>query len=202
MAKADQLSFELSYEVRDEAATVALGRQLANVIGLQGLCIYLLGDLGAGKTTLSRGIIQAFGHVGAVKSPTYTLVEPYEIAIDKGKLRKIYHFDLYRLADPAELEFLGLDDYFTESSLCLIEWPARGRGFIPKADIELTLTDADLTSEQGSVVGRQLHCQSLSLAGEQVLKRLQVDSDSVAVDMDETAAGQTAENASNTRRKN
>ena len=178
----------------DEAATVALGRQLANAIGSQGLCIYLLGDLGAGKTTLSRGIIQAFGHIGAVKSPTYTLVEPYEIAIDKSKLRQIYHFDLYRLADPAELEFLGLDDYFTESSLCLMEWPARGRGFIPSADIELTLTDLDLTGEQGSVVGRQLHCQSLSSAGEQVLKRLQANGDAVA--------GQTAECATNTRRKN
>lgn len=178
----------ISYQLSDEAATVALGRQLALSIakanGSRGLCIYLLGDLGAGKTTLSRGIIQAFGHTGAVKSPTYTLVEPYKVADSQANCRLIYHFDLYRLADAAELEFLGLDDYFTESSLCLVEWPARGAGFIPEADITLTLSDVALlegesaSEGQSAVIGRQLNCQFLSPAGEQVLLTLQANYDS------------------------
>ncbi len=176
----------ISYQLSDEAATVALGRQLALSIakanGSRGLCIYLLGDLGAGKTTLSRGIIQAFGHTGAVKSPTYTLVEPYKVADSQANLRLIYHFDLYRLADAAELEFLGLDDYFTESSLCLVEWPARGAGFIPEADITLTLSDLALTEDQSAVIGRQLNCQFLSPAGEQVLLTLQANYDSALVE--------------------
>ena len=181
----------ISYQLTDEAATVALGRQLAIAMAdvldgdtskaqrSQSLCIYLLGDLGAGKTTLSRGIIQALGHKGAVKSPTYTLVEPYEITSANGKLRPVYHFDLYRLADPAELEFLGLDDYFSESSLCLIEWPARGGDFIPAADIVLTLSDMAII--ENAAPGRQLHCASLSPVGDQVLLSLQANQHSAAV---------------------
>ena len=187
----------ISYSLADEAATVALGRELAAAIthvldaaiskasGLQNLCIYLLGDLGAGKTTMSRGIIQALGHVGAVKSPTYTLVEPYEIKGANGKLRQVYHFDLYRLADPAELEFLGLDDYFSESSLCLIEWPARGGDFIPSADITLTLSDMDVTSKMAATpeisIGRQLQCESASPVGDQVLLSLQANQHSLKI---------------------
>ena len=179
----------ISYALADEAATVAFGRELAAAIayvldkamhkasGSQNLCVYLLGDLGAGKTTMSRGIIQALGHIGAVKSPTYTLVEPYEIADTNGKLRQVYHFDLYRLADPAELEFLGLDDYFTGSSLCLIEWPARGGDFIPAADIILTLSD----NLGGLNLGRQLHCESVSSVGNQVLLSLQTHQHSTAI---------------------
>lgn len=181
----------ISYALADEAATVALGRSLAAAIayvldeaetqasGSQNICVYLLGDLGAGKTTMSRGIIQALGHIGAVKSPTYTLVEPYEITSANGKLRQVYHFDLYRLADPAELEFLGLDDYFTGSSLCLIEWPARGGDFIPPADIILTLNDMDMI--EGLKIGRQLYCESSSPVGNQVLQSLQVHQHSTAI---------------------
>jgi len=200
----------ISYSLANEAATVALGRELATAIaavldaatnkpsGSQNLCIYLLGDLGAGKTTMSRGIIQALGHIGAVKSPTYTLVEPYEIKGANGKLRQVFHFDLYRLADPAELEFLGLDDYFSESSICLIEWPARGGDFIPPADITLTLSDMDLVSVESVeskepsvlaglkglevldvLIGRQLHCESASPVGDQVLLSLQANQHSL-----------------------
>ena len=132
----------IEYLLEDEAATVAAGKKLTRAVetvGLsQGLSIYLLGDLGAGKTTFSRGVIQAFGHSGAVKSPTYTLVEPYDIVSDAGQVKSIYHFDLYRLADPGELEFLGLDDYFCSSSLCLIEWPERAGANLPAWRLDLT----------------------------------------------------------------
>lgn len=149
-------SLELS--LADEAATLELGRRLAAVIA-PGFIIYLYGNLGAGKTTLVRGYLQGLGYTGNVKSPTYTLVEPYTV---QG--RQVYHFDLYRLVDPEELEYAGGRDYFNAESVCLLEWPERGEGWLPEADLVIRLDYA------GS--GRRVVLQACSDRGEQVLASL------------------------------
>lgn len=104
--------------------------------------VFLRGDLGAGKTSLVRGILRAAGYQGVVKSPTYTLVEEYHL-----NDRDLLHFDLYRLKDPEELEWIGMDDYLRQQALCFIEWPEMGAGFLPPADIELTLAVVDQSRE-------------------------------------------------------
>lgn len=121
----------------DEEATVAFGQILAQACSGKAL-ITLSGNLGTGKTTLTRGIIRAFGHQGAVKSPTYTLVEPYDMCGFH-----IFHFDLYRLEDPEELEFMGFWDYLEEDALIIIEWPEKAGRVLPPVDLELTLRIKD-----------------------------------------------------------
>ncbi len=123
----------MELQLADAHATEALGARLAAAVPPQCV-IYLHGDLGAGKTTLVRGLLRALGHQGPVPSPTYTLLEPYTI----GE-RTVLHLDLYRLADPEELDYLGLRDYLDQSLLMLVEWPERGAGMLPGADLELRL---------------------------------------------------------------
>ena len=118
----------------DTAATEALGGRLAAGLA-PGSTVWLLGDLGAGKTTLVRGFLRARGHRGAVKSPTYTLVESYPLADGTT----VHHLDLYRLGDPEELEWVGLRDLLGPDSICLIEWPERGAGFLPPPDMVIRL---------------------------------------------------------------
>lgn len=130
------------FPVIGEDNMLALGASLADLLPGHGV-ITLEGDLGAGKTTLVRGLLRKLGHTGVVKSPTYTLVEPYRL--DK---RDIYHFDLYRLGSPDELEYMGFRDYFNERSLCLLEWPEKGGDFVPSADMAVYIS----ITEQGRIV--------------------------------------------------
>ena len=113
----------------DESQQIALSKTVARYLTASFLML-LKGDLGVGKTTFARGFIQGSGFQGVVKSPTYTLVEPYPISGD----RMCYHFDLYRLADPEELEFTGARDYFNDTDVCLVEWPEKAQGYLPPAD--------------------------------------------------------------------
>lgn len=158
MPKHTNLAANAVIELPNEAAQVAFGEALGHALGGRGR-VHLQGELGAGKTTLSRGVLRAYGYLGAVKSPTYTLVEPYEL----GDVR-VYHFDLYRLGDPEELEFIGARDLLEDDGLSLIEWPSRGEGWLPPADlvVELTVVDA----------GRQARLVAGTAYGKTVLARL------------------------------
>lgn len=129
------MSAVLQLTLADAAATEALGAALANwLLPQPGAVIYLHGELGAGKTTLARGLLRELGVSGAVRSPTYTLVEPYELGP-----RRVLHMDLYRLQDPEELVALGVHDDAPERSVWLVEWPERGEGFLPAPRLRLQL---------------------------------------------------------------
>lgn len=145
----------------DADATEALGAALAAHLPERAL-ISLAGDLGAGKTTLVRGLLRALGHGGAVRSPTYTLVEPYELA---G--RRVYHLDLYRLADPEELEFIGIRDLLGPPAVLLVEWAERGAGMLPPADLAVHLATAG--------AGREAVLKASTEAGAKLLVNLTAD---------------------------
>ncbi|MCL2160668.1 MAG: tRNA (adenosine(37)-N6)-threonylcarbamoyltransferase complex ATPase subunit type 1 TsaE [Betaproteobacteria bacterium] len=128
-----------SVQLADEAATLALGARLAGSGALApGLNIWLEGDLGSGKTTLVRGILRAMGYSGTVKSPTYTLIEPYVIS-----RINLYHFDFYRLTSPEEFLDAGLDEYFSGEGVCLVEWPHQAVPYLVPPDLVITLTTRD-----------------------------------------------------------
>jgi tRNA threonylcarbamoyladenosine biosynthesis protein TsaE len=143
----------------DEQATLDLAAKLAFLLPESTFSIHLKGDLGAGKTTFVRGLLQALGHCGKVKSPTYTLVEHYQL-----NERDVYHFDLYRLADPEELLYLGIEDYFSTNALSLIEWPEQGKGVLPEPDLLISL------NYQTS--GRQVTLTAYSATAEQICEKL------------------------------
>lgn len=142
----------------DETATLEFGAALWRAVDGGGL-IFLSGDLGAGKTTLARGLLRAAGVTGAVKSPTYTLVEEYRLPA-----RMLYHFDLYRLGGAEELEWMGIRDYLERDALCLIEWPERGAGVLPQADLHLHLEPV--------AEGRQVEIFAATERGQAMLTRL------------------------------
>lgn len=124
--------------LHDEAGTMALGAAFARAL-VPGLVVYLHGDLGAGKTTLTRSLLHASGWGGHVKSPTYTLAEPYQIELH-GHPQRVMHFDLYRMGSPEEFIEAGFRDDFDGQTICFIEWPEKGAPLLPEPDIELTIT--------------------------------------------------------------
>lgn len=152
------MSTSLSYVLADENATLAIGVKLAKIC--PNYCvIYLIGELGAGKTTFARGFLRGFGYLENVKSPTYTLVESYHIA-----KQNIFHFDLYRLMQPEELELIGIRDYFSEPAIYLIEWPERAEGILPEADLSCYIHIHNNA--------RQITIQADTALGERVLQQI------------------------------
>ncbi|MDG1474682.1 MAG: tRNA (adenosine(37)-N6)-threonylcarbamoyltransferase complex ATPase subunit type 1 TsaE, partial [Porticoccaceae bacterium] len=133
MADDKNISEGYCVELIDESEMVEFGHRLSRHLTF-GMIVTLNGDLGAGKTTLSRGLLQALGHEGPVKSPTYTLVEPYDLPFGR-----VNHFDLYRVNDPQELEYIGFSDYLDSSALSLIEWPERGGEYLHTVDLALDI---------------------------------------------------------------
>jgi tRNA threonylcarbamoyladenosine biosynthesis protein TsaE len=148
----------INLELADEAATMALGARLAAALR-PGMVVYLQGDLGAGKTTLVRGVLRALGYEGRVKSPTYTLVESY--VLSKYTLQ---HYDLYRMIDPREWLDAGFRDDCNISTLCLVEWPEKAAGLLPPADVRVKLSI--------SVEGRKVSIHAESAKGKQSMEEL------------------------------
>lgn len=146
----------------NESATLKLGKNISRYCPNNAFIIHLLGELGAGKTTLTRGLLNGLGHQHYVKSPTYTLVEHYHL-----NARDIYHFDLYRLADPEELDYIGLDDYHDNRALCLIEWPEQGGNVLPSPDLIISL--------QYQPKGRQVSLKAVSEQAQDLFQQLRQD---------------------------
>lgn len=151
----------MKFFLADEAATLALAQRVCRALR-PGCLIFLRGDLGAGKTTFVRGCLRASGFSGAVKSPTFTLVEEYQL---DGNT--FYHFDLYRVGEPEELEWMGIRDYLRPDAICFIEWPERGEGFLPPPDLELTILIKGLS--------RTVEMRALTAVGQAVLATFDED---------------------------
>lgn len=132
---------ECAFELIGEEETLKFGNKFGQILlahvqaSNNAICVFLEGDLGAGKTTMTRGLLRGQGYEGNVKSPTYTLVEPYTFPGFE-----IFHFDLYRLLDPEELEYMGIRDYFCKKALVLVEWPQKAQGHLPEADVTVELS--------------------------------------------------------------
>ena len=147
----------MTHLIQTPSAMETYGSYLAHACHSRAI-LHLCGDLGVGKTTLVRGFLRALGHTGTVKSPTYTLVEPYQIAH-----RMIYHFDFYRLGDPEELEYFGIRDYLDNDMICLIEWPEKGGPFTPAPDLQIQLSH--------HAEARQLELQACSTIGQAIIRK-------------------------------
>jgi tRNA threonylcarbamoyladenosine biosynthesis protein TsaE len=157
----------------DEAATATFGERFARALeaerdeqrkgehAFKGLQVHLIGDLGAGKTTLVRATLRALGHAGRVRSPTYTLVEPYAVHRPDGEL-ELYHFDLYRFTDPAEWADAGFREYFDSGAICLVEWPQRAGALLGVPDLIFSL---EVDGE-----GRRLTARAYSESGKACLE--------------------------------
>ncbi len=148
--------------LHDEAGTAALGAALARALA-PGLAIYLHGDLGAGKTALTRALLHAAGHTGTVKSPTYTLSEPYTVQLG-GRSVNVIHFDLYRMSSPEEFLDAGFREDFNGDNICIVEWPEKADPVLPPPDLNLYLTV--------SGVGRDVELQASTALGNSCLVRL------------------------------
>jgi tRNA threonylcarbamoyladenosine biosynthesis protein TsaE len=177
------VQLERRFELADEAATDAFGARFAHALAalrtpdasqpataapaFAGLHVQLLGDLGAGKTSLVRAALRALGHGGRVRSPTYTLVEPYTVARpdDAGGELQLYHFDLYRFSDPAEWADAGFREYFAQGAVCLVEWPQRAGGLLGVPDLVFKLEPGPLGE------GRVLTAYAYSASGKACLER-------------------------------
>lgn len=147
-----------TFTAHSDADTQGVGATLSRAL-VKGAVIYLQGDLGAGKTTFVRGLLRGLGYSGKVKSPTYTIVEPYET----DKLT-VFHFDLYRLIDAQELQQIGLEEYFNGSAVCLIEWPDKGAPLLPAPDLIL---EFDIMKDI-----RNIRLAACTSRGEEILARL------------------------------
>jgi tRNA threonylcarbamoyladenosine biosynthesis protein TsaE len=148
--------------LNDEAGTTALGAALSRAIA-PGMAIYLHGDLGAGKTALTRALLHAAGHSGHVKSPTYTLSEPYSVQLD-GRAVNVIHFDLYRMSSPEEFLDAGFREDFNGENICIVEWPEKADPVLPPPDLHIFLTVAG--------EGRDVELQASSALGLSCLQRL------------------------------
>lgn len=146
-------------QVRGETAQEELGAAIGRLLR-PGTVIHLQGEIGAGKTTLTRGLLRGLGITAAVKSPTYTLVEPYD-----SPHGPVYHFDLYRLADPEELHFFGAEEYFSSESICILEWAERAGDVLPAPDLVVEADYRDAAS-------RSIRLKARSERGRAILEGL------------------------------